>query len=292
MNYTISNSKLQVSILSKGVEISSIKSVKTGKEFMWDANSDIWGSHAPVLFPIIGALKDDKCFFDGIEYKIPKHGFVRHNESIKMINKTQNSVDFQLQYSDDTLKMYPFKFIFNISFKLEGAKLIVSHKVENVDDKDILFSLGAHPAFNCPLNSNEQYEDYYLEFETEETAETSLLGVTGLISDKTSLVMDKTTKLPLTKNLFDNDALIFKNLKSRKVSLKSNKLNQVLTMRFDDFNYLGIWAKPGAPFVCIEPWLGIADNENTDGEFENKDGIIRLPIGESYNAQFSIEIEE
>ena len=132
----------------------------------------------------------------------------------------------------------------------------------------------------------------YLEFEKEENAATTLLSANGLISDQTKPILKNTKTLPLTTDLFNNDALIFKDLKSRKVSLKSHKSNQVLTVHFADFSYLGIWAKPNAPFVCIEPWLGIADNENTDGDFLKKDGLICLPKGEIFEAKYSIEIEE
>lgn len=292
MEHTIANSKLQVSILGNGAEISSIKSLKSNKEYMWDANPDIWASHAPVLFPTIGSLKNNECTIHGSTYKIPKHGFIRHNQNLIVKTKTNNSLSFQLDYSDKTLQIFPYKFRFNISFVLDGSKLIISHKVENLDTNEMHFSLGAHPGFKCPINKGEVYEDYYLEFEKEETAETTLLSPKGLISDNTKQILNNTNILPLTNNLFDNDALIFKNLKSRKVSLKSKKSTQVLTVSYSDFSYLGIWAKPKAPFVCIEPWLGIADHENTDGNYLKKDGLISLPTGEIFTAEYSIEIDE
>jgi len=292
MNHSILNQYFQVTIQQKGTEISSIKSKKTGREYMWNANPEIWGSHAPVLFPAIGSFKNSECTIDGETYKIPKHGFIRHNETLVLINQTATELNFQLDYSEQTLAIYPYKFRFNIIFKLDNNKLIVSHKVTNLDDKIIHFNLGGHPGFKCPINEGETYSDYYLEFEQMETAATTLLSQNGLISDKTKPILNKTNILPLTPNLFDNDALIFKDLKSRKVSLKSHQSNQILTMSFPDFNYLGIWAKPNAPFVCIEPWLGIADHENTDGDFLKKDGLIALPKGAIFEAEYIIEIEE
>jgi len=289
---TISNNNFQVRIQKKGVEISSIKSLKTGKEYMWNANPEIWGSHAPVLFPAIGSFKNGECTIDGKTYKIPKHGFIRHNETLVLANQTATELNFQLEYSDETLAIYPYQFRFNIIYKLVNNQLIVSHKVTNLDDKAIHFHLGGHPGFKCPINEGEEYADYYLEFEETETVATTLLSENGLISDKTAPVLNTTNILPLHKDLFNNDALIFKDLKSRKVSLKSHQSNQVLTVHFPDFNYLGIWAKPNAPFVCIEPWLGIADHENTDGDFLKKDGLISLPKGEVFEAEYIIEIKE
>jgi galactose mutarotase-like enzyme len=292
MQYSISNDYLRISILTKGAEISSIKSKKTGAEYMWQADPDIWGSHAPVLFPAIGSFKNDECTIDGTVYKIPKHGFIRNNENIVLANKTNDTLHFQLTYSTETLRIFPYKFRFNIFFKLEKNKLVVSHKIENLDTKTTFFALGGHPAFRCPINEGEAYSDYYLEFETEENAATTLLSANGLISNNIEQVLTNTSILPLRTDLFDNDALIFKTLKSRKVSLKSRQSNQVLTVDYQDFKYLGIWAKPNATFVCIEPWLGIADHENTDGDFLKKDGLIALPKGEIFIADYSIEIGE
>ena len=292
MNHTISNLQLQVIVLNKGTEIASIKSKSTEKEYIWQADPAIWGSHAPVLFPAIGSFKNDMCTINGKEYCIPKHGFIRHNENIVLKKRTTTSLHFELECSEETLKIYPFKFKFYITFELNKSKLVVSHKVENLDDGEIFFSLGAHPAFNCPINEGEVYSDYFLEFEKTEHASRTLLSQNGLISNRTELVLDNTNVLNLTPNLFNEDALIFKTLKSKRVSLKSRKSNQVLTVSYSDFNYLGVWAKPNAPFVCIEPWLGIADHENTDGDYLKKDGLISLPKGKIFEAKYSIEIEE
>jgi galactose mutarotase-like enzyme len=292
MVQTISNSILQLTVTEKGTEISSIKSLQSNKEYMWNADPLIWGSHAPVLFPAIGAFKNNECTIEGMQYKIPKHGFIRHNDNIILSKRTKNELNFRLDYSEETLKIYPYKFRFYISFKLEGKKILISHRVENLNDSEIYFSLGAHPAFKCPINKGENYEDYYLEFEQIENAERTLLSDTGLISDKTEITLNKSKILNLNTDLFNDDALIFKQLKSRKVSLKSRKSTQVLSLEFNDFSYLGIWAKPNAPFVCIEPWLGIADHENTNGDFLTKEGIITLPKGDEFTAQYSIEIEE
>jgi galactose mutarotase-like enzyme len=292
MQHTISNSQLKVSIFDKGTEISSLKSVQSGTEYMWNGDPAIWGSHAPVLFPAIGSFKDDECTINGKVYNIPKHGFIRNNEDIALSHKTESALHFTLNYSEKTLAVFPFKFKFYISFELYGKKLVISHKVENLDDQEIHFSLGAHPAFKCPINNDEEYADYYLEFEKTEHAERTLLSPNGLISNETELILDNTNILNLTPTLFKDDALIFKNLKSKKVRLKSRTSDQVLTVSYSDFKYLGIWAKPNAPFICIEPWIGIADHENTDGDYLKKDGLIVLPKAEVFEASYEVEIEE
>ena len=198
MQLSISNKHLQVSILTKGTEICSIKSLKTGIEYMWNADPQVWSSHAPVLFPAIGSFKNDNCFINGVEYKIPKHGFIRHNKELTLRHRTATALHFQLDYSDKTLEMYPYKFRFHISFELEKKQLIVSHQVENLDDKEIHFSLGAHPAFNCPLHENERYSDYYMEFEESENAKRTLLSAEGLISDFKETVFNHTNTLDLS----------------------------------------------------------------------------------------------
>lgn len=293
MTDNIENEYLQLSIQRKGVEISSLKSKKSQLEYVWQADPEIWGSHAPVLFPIIGALKEDKYTYQGKSYEgMPKHGFVRRNESLVLAEKTETSLRYELNYSAETLKIYPFKFGFSIEYKLDGNKVIVKHEVINQGNEEMLFSLGAHPAFNCPRREGEEYEDYYLEFEQEETDHTWLLSERGLVDTPGETLLNKSKRLNLHKHLFDQDALIFKHLKSRSVHLKSEKSPEVLSMHYEGFPYLGIWAKPQAPYVCIEPWIGIADSESSTGNLEEKEGIQKLAAQSSFVATFEVEISE
>jgi galactose mutarotase-like enzyme len=292
MIYEIKNDKLHIAVKQAGAELCSIQSVVTGKDFMWNGNPDVWGSTSPVLFPVIGAIKDGFVKHKGGEYAVPRHGFVRNNEKVKLIRQTENSLTFGLDSDEEFLKIYPFRFSFQITYSLEGDKIIVSHKVVNHGDNEMLFSLGAHPAFKCPLNEGEVYEDYYLEFEQVENDSTWLLEDGGLVGNRTKPVLHNTNVLHLNGHLFDQDALIFKNLNSRQVSLRSTKSGQVITVKFDDFPYLGIWAKPNAEFVCIEPWLGIADSADSDQKFENKEGILTLAAGQIFETSYSIEIAE
>ena len=170
MIHTISNSSLRLSVQQTGAEICSIQSVKSGKEYIWQADPVIWGSHAPVLFPIIGSLKNNEYYYDGMRYSIPKHGFIRYSEKLDPTNNTSDRIVFKLKSDAETLNMYPFDFEFIVTFQLLGNRINIMHKVTNLDFKEMFFSLGAHPAFRCPINDNEIFDDYFIEFETTEKA--------------------------------------------------------------------------------------------------------------------------
>jgi galactose mutarotase-like enzyme len=290
MKHEIKNDKLRIAVGETGAELCNIQSVATGKEFMWSGDPAIWASTSPVLFPVIGAVKNGFVKYKGNEYEVPRHGFVRNNSKVKLISRTAESLTFGMKHDEELTKVYPFLFSFQITYTIEGNEIDVSHRISNEGADTMLFSLGAHPAFKCPINDDEGYEDYFLEFEHSEIASTWLLSNDGLVGSETKLILDQTDELPLTHSLFDNDALIFKNLKSRKVSLKSRKSTESVIVQYDDFNYLGIWAKPNGDFVCIEPWLGIADSADSDQQFETKEGILSLSAGETFEASYSITI--
>tara|TARA_R110002050_G_scaffold139804_1_gene264378 strand:+ start:680 stop:1594 length:915 start_codon:yes stop_codon:yes gene_type:complete len=288
--YTLENNKLKIGVKKAGAELSQISSVKNTNEFMWDANPNIWANHAPNLFPIIGALKDDSYIFENQTYQLVKHGFVRYNEDVVLHEQTKASLTFKLKYNDATLQSYPFKFEFYITYKLTDNVIEIIHTVKNIDIKTMYFSLGGHPAFKCPVY-NDTYDDYFLEFEHNETSERHLINMeNGLISSNKEPVFKDSNILRLTHELFNDDALVFKDLKSRKVTLKSDTYGAILTVKHPEFPYLGIWAKPNGDYVCIEPWLGIADSEDTNQDFKTKEGILSLKAQESFTASYSIEI--
>ena len=288
--HSIENEFLKITVKETGAELCSIYNKKNGKEYIWHADANIWGSHAPNLFPIIGVLKDGKYYFEGKEYEVPKHGFIRHNDKIRLKETSEHQLVFELLYSEETLAMYPFKFDFRIAFTIIGKSIEINHHIINLDSKPIFFSLGGHPAFNILHFENEQIEDYFLEFDKKMNLDTHVLSEDGLVSSKTKNVLDNDNKIRLTRHIFDHDALIFKNLKSKKVDLMSKKNGKILSVEYRDFKNLGVWAKPGAPYVCIEPWLGIADVEGTDQNLKNKEGIIELEAENEFNADYTISI--
>jgi len=290
VKYTIQNKYLSATVAHNGIELCSIKSKATDVEYMWQGNPDIWGSHAPVLFPIIGMLKNEMYYFEDESYSMPKHGLVRSSDKNVLLKQTDDSLLFSMKWDEELLKQYPFKFEIQTRFILKERVLQVQHTIFNHDAKTMYFSLGGHPAFNCPFCEDETYEDYFLEFEHSENASTYLLAPDNTISNNTELMLDGTKKLPLHSHLFDRDALIFKDLKSRSVNLNSRNNGKILTVNYDGFPYLGIWAKPKAPFVCIEPWLGIADTVDTDQHLINKEGIQSLASDKEFEASYEIEI--
>ncbi|MFB9055993.1 aldose 1-epimerase family protein [Mariniflexile ostreae] len=291
MMYTLQNKKLKISVKKTGAELCDISAIKNKTRFMWHADPDIWEAHAPNLFPIIGALKNNTYFFDNKSYTLPKHGFIRNNNDMQLHEQTENSLTFKLASNEALLEIYPFKFEFHITFALKDNSVEVRHTIINNDNKTMFFSVGGHPAFKCPVFENENYEDYLLEFEYPERSKTHLINMEkGLMSSKTKSVFHNSNTIPLTHDLFNQDALVFKDLKSRKVTLKSKLKGNVLTVHYPDFPYLGIWAKPAGDYVCIEPWLGIADHEDTDQNFTDKEGVLALAPEKTFEAAYTIEI--
>lgn len=287
----IENEFLRVAVNPIGAELFSIYDKKDNMEMLWQGNSEFWGSRAPVLFPIVGGLKNNTTYYQGKPYLIPKHGIIRRNDQLELVEESSHSITYGLLAEESTLNVYPFRFLFEISFTLKSNCLIIRHKVVNKDSKVMYFSLGAHPAFNCPFKSSEDYEEYEIEFDVpEEVLVSNRLNKEGLITDKTRSVNLVNNCLPLTKNLFDDDALIFKKIKSRKVTLKNRGGGKAIVVDFKDFPHLGIWAKPNAPFVCIEPWLGYADAWDSDQLIENKEGMIRLQPKQDFFAEYGISI--
>ena len=291
--YTLKNKLLQIHIKSVGAELCAINSIQNDTTFLWHADPKIWGSHAPNLFPIIGCMKNDSYIYNNKTYPMTKHGFVRNNNGFLVQSQTDTEITFSISSNTELLEMFPFYFEFEIRYSLNENILTVNHKVKNVDKKTMYFSLGGHPAFSCPLYKNEDYTDYVLKFDKPENSLSYLLNMnTGLVTDKTKSVFTDSHTINLDEDLFNEDALIFKDLKSRKVTLKHKDKGDILSVNFDDFPYLGLWAKPNAPYVCIEPWLGIADSETTNQKIEDKEGIIVLQANCVFNASYNIEIDK
>lgn len=291
--YSLKNNLLKINIKKLGAELCNITSVRNNTEFLWQANPYIWGSHAPNLFPIIGSMKDDSYIYNNKTYHMPKHGFVRHNDNFTVENQTDSSIRFQLISNDELFTYYPFLFEFTITYTLSENRLTINHSVKNLDTKPLYFSIGGHPAFNCPLFQNENYTDYYLEFDKTEHSESYILNMeNGLLTNKTKPAFADGNKINLRPDLFNEDALIFKDLKSKNVSLNHKTKGKILSVSFENFKQLGIWAKPNAPYVCIEPWLGIADNEATNQNIETKEGILKLETESEFKASYSIEITQ
>lgn len=285
----LENAQVRAAFKTKGAELSSFIHKENGLEYVWQAAPQIWARHAPVLFPIVGRLKDDTFSYNGDLYRLSQHGFARDLE-FSLESSSEDELKFALGYSDGTLAHYPFRFKLVIGYKLKATVLTVTYEVFNEDEQPIFFSIGAHPAFRCPLGDHEEFEDYYLEFNETETLERHLL-TDGLFNAATESVMNHTQILPLSYGLFEKDAIVFKKFKSSAIALKSNKGPHGVKVSFPGFPYLGIWTKQrGAPFLCIEPWYGLADATNASGQLVEKEGIMALEPAGEFDCHYQIEI--
>jgi galactose mutarotase-like enzyme len=279
---TISNSNLTAQINHFGAELFSLKN-SANKEYIWEGNPTFWGKHSPVLFPIVGTLKNNSYLYNGNEYHLSRHGFAREME-FELIEKTEKSVTFSLISSVETRKIYPFDFDLQICYSLDENKLYIDYKVINKNDFVMPFSIGAHPAF--ALNGN--FEDFSLEFQRQEILKYYLLE-DGLISNKTNEIALDNRQLSLNYQLFEKDALVFKTLESKSITILQNTV-PLLKVNFTDFPNLGIWTIKNAPFLCIEPWFGYSDTQEKYDSLSKKEGIQLLEKNETFKSKFSIEI--
>lgn len=282
MNTTISNSTLKASIKSAGAELFSLKD-NQNKEYIWEGNPDFWSKHSPILFPIVGTLKNNTYTANGNEYELSRHGFARDME-FQLVEKTENSAVFSLQSNEETLKKYPFEFELQLIYTLENTSLKIEYVVINKGDSKMPFSIGAHPAIALP----ESFESYSFKFEKEENLQYNLLE-NDLISNKTETLKTTENVVPLHYKLFENDALVFKTLESNSLTILENSKPYV-QVDFEDFPSLGIWTKDQAPFICIEPWFGYSDTADNSGDLFQKEGILTLEADQTFHSQFSIKI--
>lgn len=283
MIITISNATLSATINTLGAELITL--IKNNKNYIWTVDETYWNKTSPILFPIVGRLKNDNYEFNGKTYQLPRHGFARNME-FSFDKKSDSQVVFELNESEETKINYPFNFKLIITYTLIENELVIEYFVRNQSDEVLPFSIGAHPAFAI----SDKFENYFLQFNAANNFETHHLENESF-NGKTTLVETRNNVIALNYALFEKDALVFKQLNSDEVILK-NKENAILKVNFDHFPYLGIWTKENAPFLCIEPWCGLADAINHNGNIEDKEGMIHLPVGEDFLRAMRIEILE
>jgi galactose mutarotase-like enzyme len=281
---TIQSTHLALDVSLSGAEMTSLRSLQDGTEYLWQADPSIWARHAPVLFPIVGRLKNDQYRYQGETYSLGQHGFARDKEFL-LAEQSEHALIFELRDDADTRQRYPFSFRFRIGYDLQGDRLRTSYQVSNPGPGTLPFSVGAHPAFRCPLLPDEALTDYEIRFEQPETAAIHLLEG-GLLAQEEPF-LENQDRFDLTPHTFDRDALVFTTLQSAWVQLVSKKSGRGVELSLKGFPFLGIWAKPGgAPFVCLEPWQGIADDAQASGELLEKPGIRLLAPGADYSGWF------
>ena len=293
MLHTLENNFLKITVDDHGAELKSITGVSDGTEYLFDGNPKWWKYTSPVLFPIVGKLVDGKYRVDGKEYSLPGHGFGRISD-YECIRKTSDEVVFALNWSEETLKSYPFKFRLEIAYVLHDNRVEIIWTVKNVDDKIMYFSIGAHPALRCPIVEGESFEDCYLKFDVAEKCSRIPIDMKSGALMKIDAAIAAGQELDLTYDLFKGDALVFDDLKSDEVSICSRKSKKSITVRAKGFPFWGIWTpdKGGAPFLCLEPWHGHADFIDFKGDISEKDGIRSLPANESFDAGYAFIIND
>lgn len=287
--FEISNQSLTVQISAAGAELQSIVSKENSLEYIWSADPAFWSKKSPVLFPIVGGLKNGSYQHQGISYQLGRHGFAR-DRVFTVRSHSTDTIRFSLVSDETTKEVYPFDFVFSIEYSLIGNRLSVKYIVENIGDETLLFSVGAHPAFKVPLVDGTTYEDYQLVFSTKETVGIYPLSSEGLIEKYTEPILHNSNSIPLTKELFAKDALVFKDLKSNFIGILNNKNKHGLKLHYTDFPFMGIWAAKNADFVCIEPWCGIADSVDASGELAEKEGINQLAPSKSFERTWTVEV--
>ncbi|MGX4599892.1 aldose 1-epimerase family protein [Faecalimicrobium sp. JNUCC 81] len=286
----LQNDYLIIESKKSGAELTRIYSKKQSKDILWSGDSKYWGRQSPVLFPIVGKLIDNKTTIEGNTYSMSQHGFARDLD-FEVLDSTENFISYILKSNSDTKKMYPYSFELVIKYTLIQSSVNIEWTVKNTDSKDIYFSIGAHPAFNVPMSNNESLKDYYLEFKHRNNV--TKIELNGPFSGK-SINLGSIERLELTPDLFKNDALIYTNIDE--ISIHSNNSSDFIKVDFKNFPLVGIWTpyyknnNSTAPFLCIEPWHGLADNINSNIQYKDKEYINKLNVGETFKSSYSISI--
>jgi len=287
---TLENKFLKVKISTLGAEIISIYNKKEQFEHIWKGEKASWNQHAPILFPVVGKLKNKQYQLNGKTYKMKNHGFASYSP-FTIIKKSNSKVVLQLKSNSETLKQYPFDFALTVTYKLCGKKLSINNTVENKSTNEMLFSIGAHPGFNVPFHKNATYNDCYLAFNKTENATRLPLTKKGYLSHQKIKGFVKGKKLPISHQLFKDRVVILDDLKSNTITIKSDYSTFGIQIGVKNFDYVGVWTshKKDAPFVCIEPWYGITDYEDTTGQIKNKKSIQKLASGNKFAMKYYIK---
>lgn len=270
----LKNEYMNVNVALKGAELTSLFDLKRHRELLWQADKRYWAKQAPILFPVVGSLKEGQYFYENTKYTLPRHGFAR-DQAFILETYTNKQVTLVLRENEELMGKYPFRFKLSVTYTLDENKLKVHYCVENIMSNEMFFSIGAHPAFNCNLKSEKNF--LQIEMKEKKTILESLkIALSdGLILNDYRAVELEEDRLRLTPKLFEEDALIFKGDNINGFILNLDKEGDILKFECHNYPYIGIWS-PKAPFICIEPWHGIADFKDTSQNLKEKHGIIKL----------------
>lgn len=286
--FNLKKDNVEISIKALGAEIKSFR--VDGEEMLWN-REEYWAKSSPILFPFVGTLKDFKYKYKGKEYEInTRHGFARDN-IFEVFEKKEDSITFKFSSNENTLKNYPFEFNLYVKYDIIKNGFSMEYIVENLSSENMYFSIGAHPAF---LLDDNYENNNYISFEKEEDAEKYILNDKGLLigKEKYFSIRENKQNIDIKDYEFKNDAIIFKNLKSKKIYLKNRINNNELAIEFEKFPYIAFWKVLNAPFICVEPWFGITDSIDTNSNIEEKEGIEKLSFKESFSAKLIFEFKK
>ena len=289
MVYALENEHISIKIKQLGAELCSYFDKETKREVIWQADPIFWKRHAPILFPIIGKVNNNKYRIGKDAFNIGQHGFARDQE-YKIISESEHSIRLGISSTKKTRSIFPFDFKLEIEFSLKEKELKVLYHVQNTSDNQIYFCLGAHPGFNCPFDENSKFSEYKLKFEKKEKSDRILLSTNGFRTGDRAKSWLTGDTIQLSEELFKDDALIFDDLKSSFLIIESESVKESIKIVWNNYPHIGIW-KPlnNAPFVCIEPWNGMADQASLDTDFKDKFGVVTLHPNESFECYYSIE---
>jgi galactose mutarotase-like enzyme len=285
---TIAGERFEARIEETGAELKSLKDRRSGVEYLWPGDSTWWSGTAPILFPIVGGLKNSKYRHQGAEYSLPQHGFARRS-LFHLAEAGAAGAAFELNADEETRKQYPFDFRLRATFLVQDSGLAVQYDLANTGRAEMLFCIGSHPAIRVPFAGG-QLENYYLHFRDEEHLERHFFE-NGLMLPQTAPVFDTSRQIFLRQDLFERGALIFRHPASEIISIRNSENERAVSVVTGGAPYLGIWAKAGrCPFLCIEPWYGLPDGPEATGELAEKEGILRLQAGGDFRCTYRLEI--
>lgn len=282
---SLRNNRIAIGVQSHGAELRNVTDIQSGFEFMWQADPEIWGRTSPLLFPIVGKLKQDTLLIQGKPFSMNQHGFARDMEFV-IESQNTHQIWYTLTSDSETLGKFPYPFKLRIGYQLEGNRLHCRWSIINTGIQPMFCSIGAHPGFILIGN---KLDDYFIEFEKKETLVRHLL-TEGLFNGKTETVLEQSRTFPLHAALFDNDALVFKNLNSSFIRLCHRHSSHTIGLYFKGFPYLGIWTKKGCnSFVCLEPWYGCADSMAGNTEIAQKPGMLKIEADSQFETAYTME---
>jgi galactose mutarotase-like enzyme len=286
---SLTSHELTAEIDPLGAQLSSLRD-RAGYDLLWNGDPAVWAGRAPLLFPIVGALVGGSYRLGSKTYRLPRHGFAR-GKLFSIESTSSSTADFKLLADEATLQAYPFRFELAIHFELTGPTLSLTASVRNKGDSDMPASVGYHPAFRWPLPFGQPRSSHFIQFETDEPAPIRRIGATGLLTPDRHPTPVAQRRLALADALFQDDVLIFDQIKSRSVIYGSDDGPRI-KVSFPDAPYVGIWTKPAAHFICIEPWHGVTDPEGFSGDFKEKPGVFVLAAGEALSTTMAITLVE